>query len=233
MPQPPSSLDESTRLKLQQWIGKSIDAGTNILGRGYQGHTYVYDDGDRRLVVKAALGRGPARMARQWMLANEARVYARIDGIGGVPKCYGFLQNRYLVLEYIDAQPIRHATIVDRPVFFDALRKLIADLHAAGVAHGDLKKKDNVLVVDGRHPWVIDFGVAVVRKPGWAPLNRYLYRLFRRFDCNAWVKLKYGGRLESITAADRRCYRRTLVEKLAGGVKTGYRKVKFFFLGHY
>ena len=104
-------------------------------------------------------------------------------------------------------------------------------MHRAGVAHGDLKKKDNILVVDGRHPVLLDFGVAVIRKSGLVPVNRYLYSLFKKFDYNAYVKLKYRKRIDRISAADRPFYHRTVVEKSAGWIKRRYLKIKSWLIG--
>lgn len=153
------------------------------------------------------------------MLRNENRVYARLPVMQGVPRCYGFLDNRYLVLEYIDGIPFRTARITDRTLFFKALLNLIKDFHKAGIAHTDLKKKDNLLVVGGKIPYVIDFGVAVVRKPGFAPLNHYLYNIASRFDFNAWVKLKYDGEYEKMSEKDGKYYNRTMVEKISRWIK--------------
>ena len=100
--------------------------------------------------------------------------------------------------------------------------KLIKDLHKAGVAHTDLKKKDNLLVVEGKIPYVIDFGVAIVRKPGFAPLNHYLYNIASKFDFNAWVKLKYGGNYEYMSEKDKEYYNRTVVEKVSRWIKDNY-----------
>ncbi len=91
-------------------------------------------------------------------------MYSRLSGVTGVPRCYGLLEGCYLVLEFIDAIPRYKARITDRAMFFESLLNLIRDLHKAGVAHMDLKKKDNLLVVEGHTPFVIDFGVAVIRK---------------------------------------------------------------------
>ena len=104
-------------------------------------------------------------------------------------------------------------------------------MHRAGVAHGDLKKKDNILVVDGRHPVLLDFGVAVIRKSGLVSVNRYLYSLFKKFDYNAYVKLKYRKRIDRISAADRPFYHRTVVEKSAGWIKRRYLKIKSWLIG--
>jgi len=229
MPKTIAGIAEDVLLK---WVTASLREGQNALGRGYQCHTLLYRDARRSLVVKAPLGRGLAAFVRRRMLRREYKVYNRLAGSPGIPNCHGFLAERFLVLEFIDGGPIGEARITDRDFFFNALLGQIETLHRAGVAHGDLKKKDNILVVDGRQPILLDFGVAVIRKPGLAPVNRYLFGLFRKFDLNAYVKLKYRKRVDRISAADRSYYHRTLVERSAGGIKRGYLKAKKWLLGN-
>jgi len=222
----PNTIAGISEDELLEWITVSLRERQNILGRGYQCHTLLYRDAERSLVVKAPLGRGLAAFVRRRMLQNEYAVYGRLSGLPGLPVCHGFLKKRFLVLEFIDGVPIGEACITDRDFFFNTLLQRIKTMHRAGVAHGDLKKKDNILVVDGRDPILLDFGVAVIRKAGPMPVNRYLYSLFKKFDFNAYVKLKYRKRTELISAADRPFYHRTVVEKSAGWIKRRYLTIK-------
>lgn len=210
---------------LVRWIEVSLATGSHRLAHGYQGAVYLYP-GPPRLVIKAATGTGVMRMLRRRMLRREYTVYQKLGGFRGSPRCHGFLDDRYLILEHIEATPLRRAVLTDRTVFFDALFEHINALHARGVAHFDLKKKDNLLVTAAGLPCLIDYGAAIIRKPGFAPLNRYLYRLAERFDFNAWVKLKYDGKYANVSAADRAYYRRSFVEKAARVLKRGYKRIK-------
>jgi len=221
MPNLPPGLNHDLLARIETCLA---DRG-NVLGRGYQGHTYLLHTDDKPLVIKAPLGRGPAALVSRWMLYNEYRVYRRLAGIDGVPACLGFVGRRYLVLECIDGAPVRRAQITDPEHFFRTLLERIRSMHQRGIAHGDLKKKDNILVVDGRDPWLIDFGVAVVRKNRIAPVNHYLFRLFKRFDYNAWVKLKSRSSAH-LSVAEQGYYRRTLVERVARGVKKTWKRGK-------
>ena len=215
--------------ELTEWMNSSVKEGKNILGYGYQGHTYSYDGHGRYLVIKSATGRGVAKLVRRWMLRHEYHVYRRLSGIEGIPACHGFIQKQFLVLEHVDGIPVRNAPIVDRKHFFESMLLLIQRVHTAGVAHGDLKKKDNILVADGRFPYLIDFGVAVVRKERFAPLNRYLYNLFKKFDYNAWAKLKYTGIEDTMDKEDLQYVHRTVVERTAGWIKHAYGRSKRIF----
>jgi len=176
--------------------------------------------------VKAAVGGGLEGLLRRWMLRREYDAYQRLTDFAGSPRCYGLIDGRYLVLEYIDGLTLRNGQIDDRRTYFDTLFAHIGELHRRGVAHADLKRKDNLLVIGGRLPCLVDFGAAIVRKPGFAPFNHYLYELARRFDFNAWAKLKYQGRMEELTPEDRPHYRRTVVEIIARAIKRSYLRLK-------
>ncbi|MDH3284714.1 MAG: hypothetical protein OEQ13_08230 [Acidobacteriota bacterium] len=212
--------------QLLRWIEDSRASGSNLIGRGYQSNVYLFERGDTRLAVKTVAESLSSRLLCWRLLRNELRAYSRLEGLPGIPRCYGLLDGRHLVLEHVDGAPFRDAVIQDREAFFEDLLRLVRSLHARGVAHCDLKKKDNLLVVDGRAPCVIDFGVAISRKDGFAPLNHYWYRLARTFDYNAWAKLKYEGRLENASAQDLALVHRTAVERVANTVKMAYLRVR-------
>ena len=74
-------------------------------------------------------------------------------------------------------------------------------MHAAGVAHADLKRKANIIVGPGERPWLIDFGIAARR--GTSALGRSWFEHAVQGDYNAWIKLKYGRRIEPAEAAER------------------------------
>lgn len=207
---------------LCQFVAEAARQRRHLLGSGYQAPIFLWGSGEARLVIKAATGAWPLRLLRAWMLRREYRAYRRLEGVAGVPRCYGLLQGRYLVLEFVPGQPRHEATIADRTAFFAALFATIQAMHRRGVAHGDIQKRDNLLVVDGRHPTILDFGAAVVRKEGFAPLNHWLFRFLSRLDCNTWVKLKYGGRVAEASQADLAYYHRTWLERAARAVKRAY-----------
>jgi RIO-like serine/threonine protein kinase len=219
-------MDKLTENQLLQWVRDRVKTKSNIFDRGSQGHVYLYEGNGQRLILKTPTGWGLSRLIRWLMLRNEYRAYSRLSDMRGIPRCYGLLDGRYLVLECIGGAPVRRARITDRGMFFETLLGLIKEMHNAGVAHGDLKKKDNLLVVEGRTPCVIDFGVAVVWKPGFAPINHYLYNLARKFDFNAWVKLKYERNYKNMTDEDAEYYDRTIVETVSRWIKQAYRRLK-------
>ena len=174
---------------LVRWIEDSLATGTNRLAHGYQGAVYLYP-GMPRLVVKAATCVGVMRWLRRRMLRREYAVYQKLDGFRGSPRCYGLLADRYLFLEYIEAAPLRQAVLTHLPSFFSPLFQHINSLHARGIGAFRSQEKEQSAGDLGGLPCLIDYGAAIIRKPGIAPLNHYLYVLAERFDFNAWVKLK-------------------------------------------
>ncbi|MFQ5756608.1 MAG: hypothetical protein ACE5H7_11030 [Acidiferrobacterales bacterium] len=220
-------LTDLAESELLHWVQESVKTSSNIFGHGYQGHVFLFEDAKgHRLIIKAPTGSMLTRFVHRTMLRNEHKAYIKLSGLRGTPHCYGLLDGTYLVLKYVDGLPVRRAEIRDQTLFFDTLLEVIKDLHKAGIAHGDLKKKDNLLVVDGRTPCIIDFGVAIIKKNGFAPLNHFLYNLGKKFDFNAWAKLKYDGRFENISKEDEHYYNRTVAEKASHWIKRQYLKIK-------
>lgn len=219
-------LDGLSEDTLARWIEHSLATGQHRLAHGYQGQTLLYRDNDRRLVIKVATGRGIRRWISTLMLRHEARVYAQLIDFPAAPRCYGLLRNRYLVLEHIEGTAARYAAIADRERFFSELLEHLKTLHASGIAHSDLQKKDNLLLVNGQQPCLLDFGAAVIRKPGFAPFNHLHFCFAARLDFNQWVKFKYQGRFEHLSAVDRAYYRRSSIEKLARTLKRLWRMLR-------
>ena len=68
-----------------------------------------------------------------------------------------------LILEYIEGQSYRDKQyeLAGNQSFFQELLDLILNIHNKGIAHGDLKRKDNILVNNDNEPFLIDFGTAI------------------------------------------------------------------------
>lgn len=216
-------LKELDQSSLKQWIENSLTSNSNTLAAGYQGKTLLYRNGDQSLAIKIPHGRGLIKYLHTRMLHHEARVYAQLKHLQGIPACYGLIDNRYLALEFIEGDPIRNKRPVDDERYFKTLLSLIKQMHESGVAHMDLKRKDNLMVTHHDEPCVLDFGTAVIRKPGFHPINHFMYRLARRFDYSAWVKHKYHDDMHNILEEDRIYYQRTYIEKIAKIIKKIFR----------
>lgn len=176
------------------------------------------------LIVKEAMGLPLIRNIRRIMIRREYQIYRRLDGIPGIPRCYGLQADR-LLLEFVDGRSLRLAAneLPDRDAFFAALLDTLQAAHRAGVAHADMKRKDNILVTPDGEPRLIDFGSAVIRKESGS-LNRWLFEQACQIDLNAWVKLKYLARYDQISTEDEKYYRPTAIERWTSPVRRTWRK---------
>lgn len=202
-----------------------MQQGSHRLAAGYQGSTLLYDDGNEKYVIKAPHGSGLTRILHKRLLRHEHEAYTRLQGHPNVPRCFGLLDGEYLVLEFIDAPTTRQRPPGKESTYHRKLFDAIALMHEKKVAHIDLKRKDNILIKDDDTPVMIDFGTAILYRPGLRPINHYLFRLGVRFDWNAWIKHKYQGRMDEISEEDLPYYNRTWYEKGASRLKSAYRKL--------
>jgi serine/threonine protein kinase len=121
---------------------------------------------------------------------------------------------------------MRHATISDRELFYAEMLKTIESIHARGVAHGDLKRKDNILVTQDSRPCLIDFGVSIFRKPGFHPFNHFRHSFSHQHDFNAWVKHKYDRKFQDISPEDAKYHQPLRIERMARTIKKNWLKIK-------
>ena len=206
-----------------QWIEDSLARQDNVLAVSNQGTILHYQAEGLDLIVKTAMGKGLVRMLRERTLQREYQAYRRLEGLDGVPKCHGLVAGHYLVLEFIHGVPYRQAQWADREGWFEQFLAVLRSIHARGVSHGDLKSKGNIMVTADQRPCVIDFGTAFIRKPGFHPINNWLFEHGRRMDVNAYVKHKYHGRYEDIAGEDRALLDYSRIEYLVrkvGGRRT-------------
>ena len=204
------TLSPSQRQAILDWLDSS-DAGI-VHTPGYQASIRIYQGPAGDFAIKVPSGWGLLRTLSKTAIRRESDIYRRLQGIPGIPTCFGCLDDRYLVLEHIPGDTL-HALeneLMNREKFFSELLETLQRMHEAGVAHGDLKRKRNILVGPAEQPYVIDFGIAVVAH------NRrgFLFDLIRQVDRNAWIKHKYRGRLTDISAEDAPLYKPMRSERL-------------------
>jgi len=197
---------------LAAWAERSLAAGEHVLATSNQGTVLRHPD--YPLVIKSAMGGVATRRARQATLDREYAAYQRLRGLAGVPRCHGMLEGRYLVLDFVAGTPFREAELPDREQWFARLLEIILACHDRGVAHGDLKNKSNLLSDRNGQPCLIDFGTTALQKEGLHPINNWLHRFLCQLDLNAWVKLKCGGRFDTLSEEDRALFKDSAIERL-------------------
>jgi predicted Ser/Thr protein kinase len=209
-----------------------VEQSGELLSAGYQGVVYKVAAGSKYpgtdyLIVKQPMGSILARWFRRRMISREYSVYLRLAGIAGIPECFGLEDGERLVLEFIEGHPLKLASgeLEDRELFFDALLKVLQASHLAGVAHADLKRKENILVTPTGLPCLIDFGSAVTCAEDSHFLRRWLFRQACQIDLNAWVKHKYLGQYDKISSADIPYYQPTFIERVVRPLRRIWRKI--------
>jgi serine/threonine protein kinase len=218
------------------------DHGGELISSGSQGVVYKvradalkYNPADASakplpdsgyLIVKEAMGLPLIRGLRRKMIRREYEVYRRLEGIPGIPECYGLIDEDHLALEFIEGHSLRLSKdeLPDRDAFFSALLNILLAAHRAGVAHADMKRKDNILVTPAGEPMLVDFGSAVLLKEKGF-LNNWLFRQACQIDLNAWVKHKYLGRYDLVSEDDAPYFELTTVEKWTAPVRKAWRKI--------
>ena len=134
----------------------------------------VKDFAPRPAWVRASLGPVIAR--------REARAYRALAGHPAVPAFRGWIDRLAFALEYRPGRRMSRKLRGTVPADFVArLEADLADMHARGVAHLDLRHRSNVLVGADGAPVLIDFGSAVCLRPG-GRLARWLLPWLARVD---------------------------------------------------
>ncbi len=138
-----------------------------------------------------------------WRLARrEARAIGQLDGLDATPQLLGWDGVR------LDRSYLEGAAMYQKPprgdlAYFRAARRLLQQVHRRGIAHNDLAKEANWLVLADGRPAVIDFQLAVRGNPR----SRWM-RLLAREDLRHLLKHKRTYCPESLTPVERRVLKR-------------------------
>lgn len=108
---------------------------------------------------------------------REAKTYELLKGMNGVPQLISRLDSLGFIIEWLDAKPLPSRKFRDvlGNDFFQTLDQILKEMHSRGVAHGDLRRRNILLGIDGK-PRVIDFETAL---RGKNPFTRALANVDR------------------------------------------------------
>ena len=138
-----------------------------------------------------------------WLLARrEARALEAVRGLPAVPQLLRW-DGRCLDRSYMEG-----AAMYQRPPrgdldYFRRARRQLQALHRRGIAHNDLAKEANWLVLEDGTPAIIDFQLAVRGNPR----SRWM-RLLAREDLRHLLKHKRTYCRDSITPVEQRVLKR-------------------------
>jgi len=125
-----------------------------------------------------------------WQLDREARAYSVLAGLRGTPAFLGRVDRQAIVLEYVAGRTLASLRPGDLSgPFFDRLDRLLEEIHARGVAHGDLHRHDVLAGPDGA-PCIVDFSTSVSAGRNAGPLGRLLFDQMRLADRRSAAKMR-------------------------------------------
>ena len=164
----------------------------------------------------------------RFLIWRESKAYKKLQGLKGVPTCYGVIDGLALALEEIPSQPLKkHNKNIKLPgTFFDDLKNIVDSFHNRGLAHCDLKNGANVLVGHNGLPYIVDWSASVSEKEcRFFPLNR-IYLRFVLDDYFAIIKLKMRYVPEILTLEEKREYaQRSHMERGIRVIRDRLRKI--------
>ena len=140
------------------------------------------------------------------LVRREHAILQRLAGIPGIPRTYGVVDGRALLIEYVPGKTLGKFKPGELPdsVYRD-LEATLDAVHERGVVHLDLRQKKNVLIADAdRRPHIIDFANAV-RVDG---ALRVLRDRLKGVDRGGLLKFKARFFPHLLTAPDRAALKR-------------------------
>lgn len=152
----------------------------------------------------------PMRWFGRRQLRREQRALKRLQGLEGFPKVLGELPPCALLLEPMQGGAItrfRRRREEDKAPMLDRLDRLVEAMHARGVAHLDLRKRDNILVTEAGDPSIIDFNASIALEPA-SIAARLFFPILRGVDRGALLKWRHFLLPERLSESERRRVRR-------------------------
>ncbi len=157
----------------------SLD-GRDVLVKSYR---------ERPWLIRVLVGR--RCLKTEWEIQNA--IHAQ-GGLANVPKTIARPDSDTLVVQFILNEgslvdPRKHPQYPQPPKeFFHELQEEFLRMHAAGIAHGDVRRANILIGKDGR-PWIIDWATAVDKRKPCAFLSRMLFPTLCRIDLYALGKI--------------------------------------------
>ncbi|MFT5656438.1 MAG: putative Ser/Thr protein kinase [Arenicella sp.] len=123
---------------------------------------------------------------------RECKALNKLANIKCVPNLLGKPDARSFLMSYHESEQITRLinNTPNWPVFFDKLAAAIAEVHAAGIAHNDLRNPTNTLVTKNGDPVLVDLVACFCKGQAWNLPNRWLFEKFCQVDKSAITKIK-------------------------------------------
>ncbi len=123
---------------------------------------------------------------------RECKALKRLKHVDCIPNLLAIPDRRSFLMSFHDSEQITRLKNIepDWPIFFAKLEQAIADVHAAGVAHNDLRNPTNTLITPDGEPVLVDLVACFCRGQSWNLPNQWLFNKFSAVDKSAITKMK-------------------------------------------
>jgi len=172
-------------------------------GKGFQSSVYEVDWKGTRAAVKDFSKLPPLFrfFIAPVLVKREVKALQHLDGTPGIPRFLGQIDRLSFAIEFIEGRPISGIHKGEMPPeVFGRMAKVVAAMHARGVAHGDLKRRSNLLLTPQNEVFIIDFAASIVAR---GPISRKLMRAVAEVDDKSLPRLKKFVAPELLTEEDK------------------------------
>jgi len=142
------------------------------------------------------------RLPAWWLARREALALRQVDGLAATPQLLRW-DGRRLDRSYMAGAAMYQSPPHGDRAYFRQARRLLQQLHRRGLAHNDLAKEANWLVLTDGTPAIIDFQLATRGDPR----SRWM-RLLAREDLRHLLKHKRTYCRDALTPVERRVLKR-------------------------
>jgi tRNA A-37 threonylcarbamoyl transferase component Bud32 len=179
--------------------GRWIKADVSLVE--WQGEKLVVKSFARKSLLVRWIGRPQVK--------REALAYRALEDIPGIPKLRAWPNPDTLVMDYLEGRRVTHLRLEtgSNRGFVDELWSMLEEVHRRGVAHMDLRGRDNLLVSPDGHVRMIDFAASHIAPEG-SLRRRLLFPLLRSIDRSAFLKWKRLLTPEDLTEREKKKLRR-------------------------
>ncbi len=123
---------------------------------------------------------------------RECKAMKKLAALDCIPTLLHKPSSRSFLMSYHASEQITHLSKItpDWQDFFQKLENAIAKMHAAGVAHNDLRNPTNTLISPAGHPILVDLVAAFCQGEKWNWVNQWIFVRFCQVDRSAITKIK-------------------------------------------
>ncbi|PQV65348.1 serine/threonine protein kinase [Abditibacterium utsteinense] len=172
-------------------------------GKGLQSSVYEIDWKGERAAVKDFSKLPPLfrLFIAPILVKREVKALRHLDGTPGIPRFFGQIDRLAFAIEFIEGRPISGIHKGEMPPeVFGRMARVVEAMHARGVAHGDLKRRSNLLLTPENEVFIIDFAAAIVAH---GPISQKIMRAVAEVDDKSLPRLKKFVSPELLTEEDK------------------------------